>query len=40
MAHVDTVPLCRGARPVRRGRWIVPADENTALGADDRAARP
>ena len=37
MAHVDTVPLCRGARPVRRGRWIVPADKNTALGADDRA---
>jgi tripeptide aminopeptidase len=37
MAHVDTVPLCRGARPVRRGAWIVPADEHTALGADDRA---
>ena len=26
-----------GARPVRRGRWIVPADKQTALGADDRA---
>jgi len=25
MAHADTVPLCRGARPVRRGRFIVPA---------------
>lgn len=37
MAHADTVPLCRGARPVRRGRWIVPADRQTALGADDRA---
>jgi tripeptide aminopeptidase len=37
MAHVDTVPLCRGARPVRRGRWIVPADKSTGLGADDRA---
>ncbi len=37
MAHADTVPLCRGARPVRRGRWLVPADEHTALGADDRA---
>lgn len=36
-AHVDTVPLCRDARPVRRGRYIVPADKNTALGADDRA---
>ncbi len=36
MAHSDTVPLCRGARPVRRGRYIVPADKHTALGADDR----
>jgi len=37
MAHADTVPLCEGARPVRRGRWIVPADKHTALGADNRA---
>ena len=37
MAHTDTVPLCQGARPIRRGRWIVPADKHTALGADDRA---
>ena len=37
MAHVDTVPLCQGVRPVRRGRWIVPAEKHTALGADDRA---
>jgi tripeptide aminopeptidase len=37
IAHVDTVPLCQGARPVRRGRWIVPADRQTALGADDRS---
>ena len=36
-AHVDTVPLCEGVKPVRRGDLIVPADENTALGADDRA---
>jgi tripeptide aminopeptidase len=36
-AHTDTVPLCAGARPIRRGRWIVPADKNTALGGDDRA---
>ena len=36
MAHADTVPLCHGARPVRRGRWIVPAERHTALGADDR----
>jgi tripeptide aminopeptidase len=37
MAHVDTVPLCAGARPVRRGRWVVPASKETALGADDRS---
>lgn len=37
MAHVDTVPLCVGARPVRRGDFIVPADSTTALGADNRA---
>jgi len=37
MAHVDTVPLCRGTRPVRRGRYVVPADKHTGLGADDRA---
>jgi tripeptide aminopeptidase len=37
MAHVDTVPICRGARPVKKGKFIVPADKHTALGADDRA---
>jgi tripeptide aminopeptidase len=37
VAHVDTVPLCEGARPVGRGRWIMPADKATGLGADDRA---
>jgi len=37
LAHVDTVPLCRGARPIRRGRHILPADKQTGLGADDRA---
>jgi len=37
MAHVDTVPLCIGAQPVQRGRWVTPADKHTALGADDRA---
>lgn len=36
-AHADTVPLCQGARPVRRGQFIVPADKHTGLGADDRA---
>ncbi len=37
MAHTDTVPLCQGARPVRRGRFLVPAEKHTGLGADDRA---
>ena len=35
-AHMDTVPLCEGSRPVRRRKWIVPADKHTGLGADDR----
>lgn len=37
MAHVDTVPLCVGSQPVRRGPLIVSRDPKTALGADDRA---
>ncbi|MCC6491900.1 MAG: M20/M25/M40 family metallo-hydrolase [Pirellulales bacterium] len=37
MAHMDTVPLCAGARPVRKGRRIAPADRATGLGGDDRA---
>lgn len=37
MAHLDTVPLCQGARPVVRGRFVVPASKSTALGGDDRA---
>ncbi len=35
-AHVDTVPLCAGARPVVQGDWIQPADRHTALGGDNR----
>jgi len=34
-AHMDTVDLARGARPVRKGR-IIKAGGATALGADDR----
>jgi tripeptide aminopeptidase len=37
MAHVDTVPLCVGSQPVRRGPVVVSRDKKTALGADDRA---
>ena len=37
MAHVDTVPLAVGAKPVLDGQFIKSADPNTALGGDDRA---
>lgn len=36
-AHLDTVPLCRGAVPLRRGDRIVPAGK-TGLGGDNRAS--
>jgi tripeptide aminopeptidase len=35
MTHLDTVPLCAGAKPVRKGRRIV-SGVKTALGADNR----
>lgn len=37
MAHLDTVPLCVGARPVLRGKFAKSEDRGTGLGADDRA---
>ena len=37
MAHMDTVPLAVGAKPVREGDWIRPASATTALGGDNRA---
>ena len=36
-AHVDTVPICVGSRPVRKGKHVVSADKATGLGADDRS---
>lgn len=36
-AHMDTVPVCLGSRPERRGDEIVSSDDSTGLGADDRA---
>jgi tripeptide aminopeptidase len=36
-AHLDTVPICVGAKSVKRGRKIVAADSSTGLGGDDRA---
>jgi tripeptide aminopeptidase len=35
-AHMDTVPLCAGAVPIRKGGRIVAASPATALGGDDR----
>jgi len=37
MAHIDTVPLCVGCQPVRKGAFIQSADPETALGGDNRA---
>lgn len=36
-AHMDTVPLCVGSQPVRKGSMVRSKDPATALGADDRA---
>jgi len=35
-AHMDTVPLCKGAEPVIRGKHII-AKGKTGLGGDDRS---
>jgi tripeptide aminopeptidase len=35
MTHLDTVPLCAGARPLRKGDCVIPAGA-TALGGDNR----
>ena len=37
MAHMDTVPVCLGAKPLVSGRFVKSADPATGLGADDRA---
>lgn len=36
MAHMDTVPLCVGSQPRRKGSFIESADKATGLGGDDR----
>ncbi len=36
-AHVDTVPICVGSRPTRKGGVVKSANKATGLGADDRA---
>jgi tripeptide aminopeptidase len=37
MGHIDTVPLCVGAKPIRMGSLIRSSDPTTALGGDNRA---
>jgi len=37
MAHIDTVPLCVGARPTVDGTLIYSTDSTTGVGADNRA---
>jgi len=37
MAHMDTVPICVGSNPVRKGNIGRSSDPATGLGADDRA---
>ncbi|MEM7125619.1 MAG: M20/M25/M40 family metallo-hydrolase [Chloroflexota bacterium] len=36
-AHIDTVPICVGSKPICKGRTVHSADPTTGLGADDRA---
>ncbi|MFT5526731.1 MAG: tripeptide aminopeptidase [Pirellulaceae bacterium] len=36
-AHMDTVPICVGCKPVRTKNLVRSADPTTGLGADDRA---
>ncbi len=36
-AHMDTVPICVGSRPVKKGKLVKSADPATGLGADNRA---
>ncbi len=37
MAHMDTVPICVGAQPVRKGNIIRSGNPRTGLGGDDRS---
>jgi tripeptide aminopeptidase len=36
-AHLDTVPVCVGSKPLRKKDFVVSADPATGLGADNRA---
>ena len=36
-AHTDTVPICVGSQPVKKGGRVISANSATGLGGDDRA---
>jgi len=36
-AHLDTVPICVGSQPVRKGNVVASANPHSGLGADNRA---
>jgi tripeptide aminopeptidase len=36
-AHLDTVPICVGSQPVKRGQFVHSRNSATGLGADNRA---
>ena len=37
MAHMDTVPVCLGSKPVVAGRFVKSGNPESGLGADDRS---
>ena len=37
LAHMDTVPLCLGSKPVVKGQFVHSVARGSGLGADDRA---
>ncbi|MGD9722045.1 MAG: M20/M25/M40 family metallo-hydrolase [Pirellulales bacterium] len=37
MAHMDTVPICVGSKPVKKGGFVRSANPQSGLGADDRS---
>jgi tripeptide aminopeptidase len=37
MGHIDTVPLCVGCEPAKKGDFIISRNKATALGGDNRA---
>lgn len=36
-AHMDTVPVCLGSKPVIKGKYVISSNPQTGAGADDRS---